>query len=80
MVIVMSLIGVIVASLDSMPNNKYSNCLVGMLAFVFLFWVRNDFTPVPTETFTALGILVCIWMLEQWTGRKPKIATLVIRV
>lgn len=75
-VIVMSLIGVIVASLDSMPNNKYSNCLVGMLAFVFLFWVRNDFTPVPTEIFTALGILVCIWMAEQWTGRKPKIATL----
>jgi hypothetical protein len=70
MVIVMFLIGLAVASLDALPNDRYSNCLVGMLAFVVLFWVRNDFTPVPTEVVTALAILMCIWMLEQWTGNR----------
>jgi hypothetical protein len=72
MVIIMVLIGLAVASLDALPNDRYSNCLVGMLAFIGLFWVRNDFTPVPTEIVTAFVIILCIWMLEQWTGNRVK--------
>jgi oligosaccharide repeat unit polymerase len=72
LVIVMLLIGFVVASLDSLPNKKLTNSLVGMLSTILLIWVRNDFTPVFTETFEALFVLIPIWFLEQWSNARPK--------
>jgi len=65
MVVVLFLIGFAVASLDSLPNEKYPNCLVGMLSFIVLFWVRNDFTPVPADTMTAFVVLATVWIFEH---------------
>jgi hypothetical protein len=72
MVILMLLIGVIVASLDSLPNTTLMDSLVGMLACVLLIWVRNDFTPVPAQAFEAFIVLVPIWLLEQWSKTRSK--------
>ncbi|WP_270888467.1 O-antigen polysaccharide polymerase Wzy [Pedococcus sp. 5OH_020] len=65
LVIVLALIGILVATLDSVRVTQYSNATIGMLAFALLLWVRNDFTPVPAECASTIPVLLAIWVLNQ---------------
>lgn len=69
-VIVMLLIGLLVAAADARRTTPISNCMVGMLAFALLLWVRNDFTPVPGELAVATVVICLVWLFEQ-RGRSP---------
>lgn len=65
LVLVMVLIGVLIAILDSLRRSPYTNALLGMMAFSLLLWVRNDFTPVPAQFALTVPILLCVWFLNQ---------------
>lgn len=68
MIGVMAIIGFTLASLDFARGKMMADALVGMITFVLLLWVRNDFTPVPAECFLALLVLAAVWILDQRSG------------
>ncbi|WP_207555904.1 O-antigen polysaccharide polymerase Wzy [Intrasporangium flavum] len=59
-VVVMAIIGLLIARLDSIETTPLRNALVGTLTFVLLLWVRNDFTPVPFEAGAAVGVVLLV--------------------
>jgi hypothetical protein len=69
MVVVMAAVGVVLASLDSLRNSLIANALVGMIAFVLLLWVRNDFTPVPAECMLTIPVVTLIWLFDHLRHR-----------
>lgn len=70
MVGVMILIGAALASLDGSRDSLISNAFVGMVTFILLLWVRNDFTPVPAEFAVSMVVILLIWLLEHRTPRR----------
>ena len=70
LVAAMFVIGFVVACLDTQPSSTIRNVAVGLFAFILLLWVRNDFTPVPAQSLTALSVLLLVWFLDQRT-RSP---------
>lgn len=58
LVVVLAVIGMLIARLDSLDTTPLRNALVGTLSFVLLLWVRADFTPVPYEAALAVGMVL----------------------
>lgn len=70
-VIVLALIGLLIARLDSLETTPLRNAFVGTIGFVLLLWVRNDFTPVPFETAVAIGMVVAIKVADSMSSSSP---------
>lgn len=65
LIIVLFLIGVLAATLDSVHPGKYADAVVGMLGFALLMWVRNDFTPVPAQFLLTIPVVGLMWFANQ---------------
>jgi len=62
---IMILLGLLVAHLDSVASSQLTDSAVGMLTFILLLWVRNDFTPVPIEVALASLVLLLMWLIDK---------------
>jgi len=69
---VMFAIGFLIASLDSLRPSLIGNAMIGMLTFVLLLWVRNDFTPVPAECLVTIPIAAAIWLIDKQSSARSR--------
>lgn len=64
-IIVMSLIGLLVGSLNKLSDSTLSNALVGLIMVELLINVRNAFTAVPTHLMFGIFCLLIAWLLTK---------------
>lgn len=62
-VVVMAVIGLLVAWLDSRPAGGLGEYLVGMVGYVLLVWSRNDVAPVLVQIAFCLALLALARLL-----------------
>jgi hypothetical protein len=56
-VVVMVLMGILVGWLDLRPMGSLADAGAGLVGYVLLVWVRNDFTPVPLELLACVAVI-----------------------
>lgn len=79
-VVVIALIGVLVARLDSLESTPLRNVLIGTVGFVLLLWVRNDFTPVPFEIAAVVAMVLAVRVAANLRHRPPRVSVATRRV
>lgn len=72
-VVVMALIGLAVAWLDSRSTTPFQNAAVAAMAFPLLLWVRNDITPVLFQVIVVALVLAVLRVnVRRQAGRASR--------
>jgi hypothetical protein len=59
-VLVLGLLGLVVARLDSLPAAPSINAFVGSVGVILFIWIRNDSTPVAGQLVILAGAFVAV--------------------
>lgn len=73
-VVVMALIGILAAWLDSRRDSPWFGFVPAMVAYILFRWSRNDFTPVPVQICCCLLIIVVGIAVDAVTARPRRAA------
>ncbi|MGW0433349.1 O-antigen polysaccharide polymerase Wzy [Micromonospora sp. NPDC003197] len=70
-VVVMLLIGALIAWIDLRPAGSILGSATGMIGYILLVWIRNDFTPVVVQCLAAGAAMALVMLVDRYrTARR----------
>ncbi|MGW0436811.1 O-antigen polysaccharide polymerase Wzy [Micromonospora sp. NPDC003197] len=69
-IVVLALLGMLVAWLDTRPAGSIGDHAIGMLGYILLVWVRNDFSPVVVSLAACILALAAVYLVHAQLNRR----------
>ncbi|GAB2962761.1 hypothetical protein GCM10027280_59540 [Micromonospora polyrhachis] len=69
-IVVLALIGMFVAWLDTRPAGSIGDHAIGMVGYILLVWVRNDVSPVVVSLGTCILALTTVYLVHAQLNRR----------